>query len=49
MALFDTDGVSIAHEIAGTGKSMLLVDGFAATAEDNWARTDRVAALTGTP
>ena len=39
-------GVSIAYEVAGQGKPMLLVHGFAATAEDNWRRTGWVQALT---
>lgn len=46
MPHFDHAGVSIAYEVAGEGKPMLLVHGFAATAEDNWRRTGWVAALT---
>ena len=46
MPHFDHAGVSIAHETAGDGHPMLLVHGFAATAEDNWLRTGWVQALT---
>ncbi|MEX0838078.1 MAG: alpha/beta hydrolase [Parvibaculum sp.] len=46
MPEFSSGGASIAYEVAGEGKPMLLVHGFAATAEDNWVRTGWVQALT---
>jgi len=46
MPHFDHAGVSIAYQVAGEGKPMLLVHGFAATAEDNWIRTGWVQAIT---
>ena len=46
MPEFSSGGVSIAYEVAGEGKPMLLVHGFAATADDNWIRTGWVQALT---
>ncbi|MDO8839621.1 MAG: alpha/beta hydrolase [Parvibaculum sp.] len=46
MPEFSSQGVSIAYQVAGEGKPMLLVHGFAATAEDNWIRTGWVQAIT---
>ncbi|MBX3496514.1 MAG: alpha/beta fold hydrolase [Parvibaculum sp.] len=46
MPEFSSGGVSIAYEVAGEGKPMLLVHGFAATADDNWIRTGWVQAIT---
>ncbi|MDP1627155.1 MAG: alpha/beta fold hydrolase [Parvibaculum sp.] len=46
MAVFSSGGVEIAYEVAGEGYPILLVHGFAATADDNWGRTGWVQALT---
>lgn len=46
MPAFSSGGVSIAYDVAGEGKPILLIHGFSATAEDNWGRTGWVQALT---
>ena len=46
MAEFSSDGVSIAYEVEGEGRPILLIHGFSATAHDNWVRTGWVQALT---
>ncbi|MBX3506392.1 MAG: alpha/beta hydrolase [Parvibaculum sp.] len=46
MPEFSSGGVSIAYEVQGEGRPILLVHGFSATAHDNWERTGWVQALT---
>ena len=46
MPEFSSQGVSIAYEVHGEGRPILLIHGFSATAEDNWVRTGWVQALT---
>jgi pimeloyl-ACP methyl ester carboxylesterase len=46
MPVFSSGGVSIAYEVEGEGRPILLVHGFSATAHDNWVRTGWVQALT---
>ena len=45
MPAISVDGVDIAYEVAGEGQPMVLLHGFASTAEDNWGRTGWVQAL----
>lgn len=47
MACFDSDGVQIAYLDEGTGAPVILVHGFASTAQVNWVDTGWVATLTG--
>ncbi|MGB5092365.1 MAG: alpha/beta fold hydrolase [Parvibaculum sp.] len=39
MATFERDGVTIAYDVLGEGKPVLLLHGFASTRIDNWRRT----------
>ena len=48
MPVVTVDGIDIAYEVAGEGHPMVLLHGFASTAEDNWGRTGWVQALTRT-
>ncbi|MFQ5698988.1 MAG: alpha/beta fold hydrolase [Myxococcota bacterium] len=44
---FDSDGVRIAYDDVGSGPPIVLVHGFAANVEFNWARPGWIDALTG--
>lgn len=39
MATFDHDGLTLAYDVVGEGKPLLLLHGFASTRIDNWRRT----------
>jgi len=45
MAFFDSAGVRIHYQDAGVGEAVMLVHGFASTAEHNWGATGWIAAL----
>ncbi len=45
MAFFDSAGVRIHYQEAGSGEVVVLVHGFASTAERNWGATGWIAAL----
>ena len=48
MPVVNVDGIDIAYEVTGEGTPMILLHGFASTAEDNWGRTGWVQALART-
>lgn len=45
MPHFDSDGIDIAYEVAGSGEPVLLIHGFASNAKVNWIATGWVAFL----
>ena len=45
MPVFDSAGVKIHYQEAGAGEAVMLVHGFASTAEHNWGGTGWIAAL----
>jgi len=47
MPSFLSDGISIAYEVFGEGKPILLIHGFASNIEINWVSTGWVETLTG--
>lgn len=45
MPFFDSAGIKIHYQDAGSGEAVMLVHGFASTAEHNWGGTGRIATL----
>ena len=45
MPFFDSAGIKIHYQDAGSGEAVMLVHGFASTAEHNWGGTGWIATL----